>query len=207
MNMLSSWISSPYLDAAFADTLRASFSRGKPYPHLVLKDFLIPQKADLLLKALKDEEFMHKDSDLFSLSQTVDLSDSSSEILKSFYLFARSKEFAIFMQGLTGLTVKPSALDLAGSLYEPGDYLLCHDDQVEDRKIAYVLYLSKNFTDKDGARFVLFNNSKGKPTTVAEQYIPEWNSLMLFEVSPLSFHMVEENCSSKNRYAIGGWLH
>lgn len=207
MSLLTTWISSRYLTNGFIEGLREAFANGAPYPHLVLEEFLLPERAELLLKALQKEEFMHKDSDLFSLSQTHDFSDSKSELVKSFYLFARSKEFCDFMRKLTGLALTPSALDLAGSLYESGDYLLCHDDQVEDRKIAYILYLSKEFSEKDGARFVLFNNARGKPTTVAKQYVPVWNSLMLFAVSPLSFHMVEENCSSKDRYAIGGWLH
>ncbi len=160
-----------------------------------------------MLAALKEEKFTYKNSDLFSLNQTADFSSVRNELLKSFYAFASSKEFALLMKEITGLDVKPGALDLAGSLYLSGDYLLCHDDQVEDRKIAYVLYLSEGFTQRDGAEFVVFNNKSGRPTTRAHAYPPEWNSLMLFEVSPLSYHMVGENTSLKKRYAIGGWLH
>jgi hypothetical protein len=117
------------------------------------------------------------------------------------------KDFSGFMHDLTSLVVKPGALDLAGSLYKPGDYLLCHDDQVEDRKIAYILYLSKGFTDRDGASFMLFNSSKGEPSILAEKHLPLFNHLMVFEVSTISFHAVEENLSAKDRYAVGGWLH
>lgn len=205
MNILDEWIAPKYLKNVGA--LKKKFLSAKPFPHLFLADILIPAKAEMLAKALTQQTFTHKESDLFSLSQTADFETSSTKALKQFYEFACSEEFSAFMHELTGLSVKPGALDLAGSLYESGDYLLCHDDQVEDRKIAYIVYFSKGFTAKDGARFVLFDNKNRKPSQEAKAYPPQWNSMMLFEVSPLSFHAVEENCSAKDRFAIGGWLH
>ena len=189
------------------EDMRARFVKGKPFPHIVIDNFLQEKKASELLQALKQEKFEHKESDLFSLNQTADLHATKNECLKSFHLFASSSEFAEFMKKLTGISVEPGALDLAGSLYKSGDYLLCHDDQVEDRKIAYILYLSKGFGEKDGGRLVLFDNFKGKPKSEVVKNMPVWNSLMVFEVSQISFHSVEENMSSKDRYAIGGWLH
>ncbi len=189
------------------DALRLKFKKGEPFPHVVVKNFLQEKQAVALFEALKKEKFTHKESDLFSLNQTVDLHASKNEVLKRFHSCAASEEFADLMSQITGLRVDAGALDLAGSLYRGGDYLLCHDDQVEDRKIAYILYLSKSFLQKDGARLVLFNNKNGKPTTEAAAFVPEWNSLMAFEVSKISFHSVEENMSGKDRYAIGGWLH
>lgn len=206
-NLLSSWINSRWLDETGIEQFKKRFSGALPYSHGILTDFLREDTIVALFTALTKEAFIHKECDLFSLSQTADFSNSDNELLKKFYLFASSKEFASFMQRLTGLTMIPGALDLAGSLYASGDYLLCHDDRVEDRKIAYVLYLSKDFEKKDGAEFVVFNHQKKRPTTIAYTYPPLWNSLMVFEVSPVSFHMVAENLSSKKRYAIGGWLH
>lgn len=202
---LGEWINPDVL--VQIDALRNKFKNGEPFPHVVVKNFLQEKKAVVLLEALRKEKFTHKESDLFSLNQTVDLHSTKSEMLKSFHLCAASEEFAELMSQITGLKVDAGALDLAGSLYKGGDYLLCHDDQVEDRKIAYILYLSKSFLQRDGAKLVLFNNKNGKPTTEAAAFVPEWNSLMAFEVSKISFHSVEENMSSKDRYAIGGWLH
>ncbi len=203
--MIGSWINPDVLKNA--EDMHSSFVRAKPFPHIVIKDFLQEEKAESLLKSLRKTKFEHKESDLFSLSQSVDFVDSQDETFKSFYLLVSSKEFASFMKQLTWFDVKSGALDLAGSLYQSGDYLLCHDDQVEDRKIAYVLYLSRGFTENDGARFILFDDNKGKPGKEVEHYLPQWNSLMVFEVSNVSFHAVEENFSDKDRYAIGGWLH
>lgn len=203
--MIGSWLNAEVLKQTAK--LKSAFVGAKPFSHVVIKNFLQDDKAEALLRSLKNTDFEHKESDLFSLNQSADFVDASDELLNSFFLLASSKEFASLMKEITGLSVKPGALDLAGSLYESGDYLLCHDDQVEDRKIAYILYLSKDFEDRDGARFVLFDDNKGKPGKEVQKYRPEWNSLMVFEVSKKSFHAVEENLSEKDRYAIGGWLH
>jgi Rps23 Pro-64 3,4-dihydroxylase Tpa1-like proline 4-hydroxylase len=203
--ILSSWISKESLQTV--GDYRKRFSVAKPFSHVVIPHFLEDSKANELLRALQAEKFTHKESDLFSLNQTQDFVSSKHPSLKGFHALAASKDFSGFMHDLTSLVVKPGALDLAGSLYKPGDYLLCHDDQVEDRKIAYILYLSKGFTDRDGASFMLFNSSKGEPSILAEKHLPLFNHLMVFEVSTISFHAVEENLSAKDRYAVGGWLH
>ena len=96
---------------------------------------------------------------------------------------------------------------MAGTLYESGDYLLCHDDELEGRKIAYVFYLSENFKEGDSGNFTLFDSKMGKPFRAVKKYVPLFNRLLIFEVSRKSFHEVEENLSDKKRYAIGGWLH
>ena len=42
------------------------------------------------------------------------------------------------------------------------DFLLCHDDKVEDRQVAFIYYLvPEDWTHGDGGRLDLFNN-KGK---------------------------------------------
>ena len=204
-NLFLSWMNADAISSV--ENMRMRFVKGKPFPHIVIDNFLQEKKASELLQALRKEKFEHKESDLFSLNQTVDLHATRNECLKGFHWFATSRDFADFMKKLTGISVEPGALDLAGSLYKSGDYLLCHDDQVEDRKIAYILYLSKGFGEKDGGRLVLFDNAKGKPKSEIVKNLPVWNSLMVFEVGRASFHSVEENMSFKDRYAIGGWLH
>lgn len=43
------------------------------------------------------------------------------------------------------------------------DYLLCHDDQLENRKIAFILYLTENeWSEKDGGQLELFKCDSGK---------------------------------------------
>lgn len=186
--------------------MKKEFSFGKPYRHILIEDFLDIDTAMKILTALKKEEFEHKESDLFSLSQTADFFAVKNRVLKKFYEFFQSKEFGKWIEEITGINLKIGKIDMNGSLYESCDYLLCHDDQLEKRKIAFVYYLS-DFNEKDGGAFSLFDSENGKPTEIAKRYSPVFNSFLMFEVSEKSFHEVEEVLSTKKRYAIGGWLH
>lgn len=203
--MIEEWISARALDILSQGT--AAFSKGKPFPHLLIKHFLIEKQANVMARSLRACVFERKDADLFSFSQTADLTDYSSTSIRDFVSMLTSREFSTAMGALSALSLKPGALDLSGSLYVSGDYLLCHDDRVEDRKLAYILYLSEDFSASDGGAFALFDSKKGKPNKIVQRYYPTFNSLLVFEVSPLSFHAVEEVLSGKKRYAIGGWLH
>lgn len=185
--------------------LNKQFSSAKPYPHIFIENFLEEKFASLLLKKLKSEPFIEKESDLFNFKQTHDLHFSKSGFLKDFNSTLLSWDFFNFVSQITGKKFH-GTLDMAGTLYESSSFLLCHDDKLDGRQIAYILYLAKGFTKKDGGAFALYNSKNKKPTTAAKKYLPKWNSLLLFEVSPISFHEVEENVSKKSRYAVGGWL-
>ncbi len=194
------------LDEKALKKLNQRFSSAKSFKHVLIKDFLREEKVNSLLRALKTEEFIEKESDLFNFKQTSDLYFSKNEIIKNFHKTICSWSFFHLIEKITGVKLK-GILDMSGTLYENCSYLLCHDDKLEGRKIAYVFYLSKNFTKKDGGDFVLFNSINNKPAAIAKKYSPLWNSLLLFEVSGNSFHEVEEILSNKKRYAIGGWFY
>ena len=40
------------------------------------------------------------------------------------------------------------------------DYLLCHDDQLEGRRFAYILYLTPDWEESDGGSLQLFNSKE-----------------------------------------------
>lgn len=223
--------------------LNETFRRAKPFPHILIKNFLDEKIAEKLLKEIKKENFIEKEADLFKFKQTHDLHFTKNKFIKEFHSAFLNWNFFNFVSAITNKKFK-GTLDMSASLYESTSYLLPHDDELEGRKIAYILYLSKDFKEKDGGAFALYNTKKileatqsrllprasvasnlknferearaisarkqsfsYQPTTISKKYLPRWNSLLLFEVSEISFHEVEENLSKKNRYAIGGWLH
>lgn len=203
---LSTWINHKYLDPAVQKAMRKNYGAATPYPHAAFTSFLQENQAKRLRKALLRQEYSKKESDLFSLWQTMDLSMTKDPVIASFAAMVESKEFAKMMENLTGVHVKPGAVDLFGAVYSDGDYLLCHDDQVEKRKIAYVLNLSEGFTAKTGGALTLRKNKNGKPGDIAKRIIPKWNTLACFTVSAISHHQVEEVLQPVQRLTIGGWL-
>ena len=188
-----------------ARRLKKEFIEAKPFPNLSIKNFLKDHK--LLFEAIKKEQFYKKDSDLFSFSQTNNMFYSKNQAIQSAVKLFSSQTFSSLVNAVSGIKLKAGALDMFGSLYEKTGYLLCHDDRVEDRKIAFILYLSETFVKKDGGALALYSNKGKHPYQKISSYSPIENSLFIFQVSNISWHEVEEVISNKKRYAIGGWLH
>ncbi|MEK6818670.1 MAG: 2OG-Fe(II) oxygenase family protein, partial [Nanoarchaeota archaeon] len=150
--------------------------------------------------------FEEKEADLFHFHQTNDFINLREGKLKDFYEYFKGKEVKKLIEEITGIKLK-AKIDMAGSLYKDTNFLLCHDDELSGRKIAFLIYLPKNFEEKDGGSFVLFDSKNEKPLNKTIKYLPKWNSFLMFEVSKISFHEVEEVIGKKERYAIGGWFH
>ncbi len=88
--------------------------------------------------------------------------------------------------------------NIFASYYFEGDYLLCHDDVVEDRLYAFSYYLE----DHDSADLVLFNKDANK---ASKRINVRKNTLAIFEVSDISYHEVDY-CHKDGRKAITGWF-
>lgn len=184
----------------------AKFTSAKPFPHIELKNFFEPDFLLPVCSALEKEPFHTKQSDLFQFKQTHDLVSSKQKALQELRKVLMSEKMISYMEQITGLKLKRGKLDLAGTMYEDTDYLLCHDDQLDKRKIAFLIYLSDMKTS-EGGNLALFSQKKGKPERIVKKITPRFNTLALFEVSKVSFHSVEEVVVDKQRIAIGGWYY
>ncbi len=185
--------------------LKERFHKGQPFQHVVIENFLT--NPEQILRALEKEKFLLKDTDLFSFKQTNNLYFSKIAGVKKAVSTLSSEEFADIVGEISGLKLKPGAIDVFGALYDKTNYLLCHDDRLEGRKIAFVLYLSESFGKKDGGSLVLLSSNAKHPVRKVVAYPPLENSLVIFKVSTKSWHEVEEVLSDRKRYTIGGWLH
>ena len=150
--------------------------------------------------------FEEKDADLFFMAQTEDLTTTTEPMIASFVALLKSKELRHFLTTITGCKLGKT-VDVAGSVYPYTGYLLPHDDQLEGRAVAYVFNLSQNFTKKDGGALELFATNQLQPTMIVKSYPPRWNSLVIFTVSPQSFHQVTEVNTNNTRLSVNGWFH
>ena len=97
-----------------------------------------------------------------------------------------------WLQQATGLELSDS-MDMFCARYDHTDYLSCHDDELEGRKIAYIFYLVPDaWAADDGGALDLFETdaATGHPGAVARSLVPTFNSLAFFEVTPRSWHQV-----------------
>ena len=181
--------------------LKVQFMNNKPFPHLVLPEFFNSKTLTKVLAELTKEEFHIKNSDLFTLHQTSSLSHTHNPILKEFYNFLNSKEFKEFIYNNTGIKAF-GEIDCYGFQYKDTNYLLPHDDSSEDRKIAYVVNLSKNLTSESGGSLQFF-----KKDQIVKTITPEFNTFVMFQVIPgKTYHQVTEILENKERYTISGWF-
>lgn len=199
--MQINWINPNYLNEGKIKRIRESFKKAKPYPNFMLPDFFIENWLLKLKNAILKEIFERQDKDMFSFSQTKELSYSKNRVIGQFYDFLSSDEFLYLMKKLTGETL--DGADMHAHLYAQGDYLLFHDDVVEGRKIAYIAYLS-DLKPIDGGSLRLYDIKK--PLQPIKKIIPKFNSFACFRVSAKSLHDVDEIKSNKKRLTVGGWF-
>ena len=168
---------------------------NEPYPHVVVKDFLDEQTLDLVTYALAGLEYDFDESDLFSYLSfgLTDVDHPVINILRDDLGDSTWRKKVASSFGVNSL----SKIDLSAYVYGLGSFLLPHDDQVEGRVIAYSLHLTDiEMTDKSGGALHIY-----------ETIIPEYNSLIMFEVSDKSWHQVGEILEDIQRLTVTGWYH
>ncbi len=143
---------------------------------------------------------------MFNIKQTNDLKSSNNKSIKELYNLFTSQEFSNLINSITGLRISRK-IDMAGLLLKNTGYLLPHDDQLEERKIAYVVNLSEGFSKNDSEALDLFESKNKVPKKITKKIIPKFNNFVIFKVSKISFHQISEVLVDKDRISIGGWFH
>ncbi len=177
----------------------------QPFPYVVIKNFLPQVYAKDVLAALQCEPMQKKDSDLFRFSQTKDIDGTKSKVLQDMFNKFSASEFVAWVSKMMKTKLN-GVVDMSGFVYHDGDYLLCHDDRLDSRRIAYVYNLSERFARKNGGSLDLMNTSNGHPTKVVKRIMPTFNTLTMFSVSKKSFHQVAEVIKN-DRWSLAGWFH
>lgn len=200
------WIQKEYRTKTKEEELKRKFQSNTPFPHLELNNFFNEERILEVFKAVTKEQFSEKESDLFKFMQTGDLNVSQQREIQEFQEFLSSQAFVSFLEVITGIKLKVGSIDLFGSMYQNTDYLLPHDDQLEGRKVAFLLYLS-NLEVRDGGKLILYKTKGSIPREEEKAIIPKFNTFVIFKVSEKSFHEVEEVLTNTQRIALGGWFH
>ncbi|CAN8004277.1 unnamed protein product [Ixodes hexagonus] len=180
----------------------------KPFNFCLLHHFLVGNdNVESLKNELFDIDFHQKNNDLYKFQQSDDLQQFDTPYIEAFRNCLTEK-MVPWLRDVTGIPLD-GKISLTCSKYSHTDILLCHDDELEGRRIAFILYLTPNWNESDGGALDLFDvDSHNCPRDVVHSVVPRYNSLAFFEVSPVSFHQVAEVLSEdKVRLSIGGWFH
>ncbi|XP_061566613.1 prolyl 3-hydroxylase OGFOD1 [Cololabis saira] len=201
-------------------TVQEAWSRGTPcsqgdlelhchpFPHCIIKNFLSSKTfVENLQSELLELNFHEKSNDLYKFKQSDDLRKREEPHIAGLRA-ALFGHFRSWLGEVFGVKLEPT-VDISCAKYEYTDVLLCHDDELEGRRIAFILYLVPPWQSSDGGTLDLYTtDSNFQPQSIVKSLVPSWNTLVLFEVSPVSFHQVSEVLSQdKCRLSLSGWFH
>lgn len=179
-----------------------------PFLHCVIPNFIQSQNfLEGLQKELLNLDFHEKYNDLYKFQQSDDLKKRREPHICALrkILF---ENFRAWLSDISKINLE-STIDMSCAKYEFSDALLCHDDELEGRRIAFILYLVPSWDRSLGGTLDLYSvDEHFQPKQIVKSLIPSWNTLVFFEVSPVSFHQVSEVLSEeKSRLSISGWFH
>ena len=177
-----------------------------PFPHAVVENFLDEDTLDLVIDALAGLEYSFSESDLFSYWASVKLTEIDHPALNILREDLGDKKWRDIVAKAFQVS-NLSKIDMAAYVYGLGDFLLPHDDQVENRIIAYSLHLTPDLEENDGGSLDLFEANEQGKSRLVKSIIPKFNSLNMFEVSATSWHQVSEVLTDIQRLTLTGWYH
>ncbi|XP_072023394.1 prolyl 3-hydroxylase OGFOD1-like [Amphiura filiformis] len=186
-----------------------AMKHSEPFNCCCLPNFV--DDKDNFLEGLKSEllelPYREKDNDLYTFQQSEALQNFSSPHIQGLRKLLY-EDFRGWLRDATGIAFSDT-IDMTASKYTYADYLLCHDDELEGRRIAFILYLVPSWNQEDGGSLDLFKvDDNYQPVTIAKSLLPKWNNFVFFEVTPKSFHQVAEVLSEdKCRLSVSGWFH
>jgi Rps23 Pro-64 3,4-dihydroxylase Tpa1-like proline 4-hydroxylase len=178
------------------ESYAAAFAAGSPYPHLFVRDMFSPAILAAVKQELLGGTYFRKRNDLYDFAQTDDLKRATGNATAALREYIYSASFREWITRVTGVPVNDT-LDASAASYTKGSYLLCHDDDLAERRIAWIIYLVPEGWDAaDGGALDLFDLADPAdptvPGAVVRSLTPAWNSMAFFEVSAASHHQVRE---------------
>ena len=177
-----------------------------PFPHVIVKDFLDEQTLDLVTYALAGLEYDFDESDLFNYL-SFGLTDVDHPVINILRDDLGDETWRTKVAERFGVKTL-SKIDMSAYVYGLWSFLLPHDDQVEGRIIAYSLHLTDVvMIEKMGGALDLYDADETGSSKLVKSIIPEYNSLIMFEVSDKSWHQVNEVLEDIQRLTVTGWYH
>ena len=224
---LGKWIQPQHLDEENLARYRDSFARH-PAQLVVVESFLLEEVAERISRFLQGEALFQREHGLYSIEGAVPqevwesaedddrlfrlsrLEGISPEHLMSpnavTYLRLRQSlqqpEFREFFEALTGLEFGSSD-DFGVHSMSVGDFLRAHSDDLRNRSIAFVMYLSPGWSPSYGGNLQMVDQTGGESRIEAT-----FNSIVVFDVQAENAHQVapiEAAAGDTRRLTIGGW--
>lgn len=216
--VVAPWRNNLSIEATAATAaLRVAYEAALPFKHTRLHDIFPVEltraaRAEILTEGTV--KWTHRRNDLYTFAQSQSLSSEAGAVRSGTALAALRDEiyspaFRAWVSAITGIHSLAETVDASIACYRKGDHLLCHDDDLAGRAIAYIVYLTPDsWTPAHGGALALYDcDEANAPTRVTASLGAHFNSVSLFAVTARSFHAVQEVFSADARISISGWFH
>lgn len=191
---------------------RAFLKEGLRQPFLVLRNALLPEKAEKLYEDLMQSGNWNRQSAVvpgFAYERlNIEMESAQApDSLAQIYQFLTGKECLEWISDVS----ERRCDDFHGSaaMFRPGDHISEHTDRMVVTKpngvkivrmVTFTYYLTKNWDAKWGGRLIW--------KTPYTEIVPEFNTLILFNVGNDTHHWVEPIAGGviEKRLSITGWF-
>ena len=185
----------------FGKSQYENFINKKPFPHIILSDFVPKQLLDNVLEELEMgiPKTWYKSTHKNSYKLFNNDFEEYSNLQKLLFLYLISDKFMSFLKELTGIKdLVPDTSLFGGGISEiyAGGYLNPHADfnkhqtelkhlgEHQYRRLNLLLYLNRDWKEECGCSLDLFDENK----QLYVQYPPLFNNCVIFETSKKSYH-------------------
>jgi Rps23 Pro-64 3,4-dihydroxylase Tpa1-like proline 4-hydroxylase len=180
------------------------FSKGNPYPHIVIDNFLDPEALENLLAEFPDKskKVWHDYQTHFENKQELNGEGKMGDFTQHLLYQFNSAPFLQFLETLTSIeNLIPDPYYFGGGIHQlnRGGKLAIHADFSKhnkwplDRRINAILYLNKDWKEEYNGHLELWDNDV---TKCVKKVLPIYNRLLVFAVTDFNMHGVPEtlNC-------------
>lgn len=170
--------------------------KKSPFYFEIIDDFLPENELHKINKLHSSLEYKRLQCDLYKFMQSSELAEE-----ENFEFFRRKLDDLFREKTLNSDMVLPAAdtyYTFFASNYLKGDFLLCHDDMIDERLYAFTFYLE----DFPSGELVIYENDC---QTIHSEVKIKANRMVIFKIGETSFHEVSL-CMEDGRKAISGWI-
>ena len=183
-----------------AESLSSSYKRARPFPHIVMRDFISDVVLDGVEKEFPDLRLLGGSTvKRFDNSREVKFASRGMGALSPHALilnsYLQSDLFLMWLNKLTGIE-EPLISDpyLAGGGYHEilqGGFLKVHADFNKhpkldlDRRLNLLIYLNRDWIPEWGGALQLFDETMDRPIQSIQ---PEFNTAVIFSTTSYTFH-------------------
>lgn len=178
-----------------ADQYAEQYRANKPFPHIVIDNFLPEQVLDAVLREFPDPERLrwirHSSQDENKLAfNTVEKLPAVTRDTLYFLNTAVTLQFLVRLTGIKGLL--PDPYYLGGGLHQivPGGFLEVHADFNKhetglDRRLNLLIYLNKDWEEEYGGHLELWDRPMKH---CVQKILPVFNRCVIFSTTDFAYH-------------------